>query len=132
MSYTILIVDDNPFVRLALRDRLERTTGWQVCGQAENGKVAVEKVKTLHPDVVILDLQMPVMNGLEAAREIRAVSPATEMIMFTMHSSEQLRKDARDAGIRDLVSKSLGTGEHLLAVLGNLFAARRMSRGAAK
>ena len=132
MSYTILIVDDNPFVRLALRDRLERTTGWQVCGQAENGKVAVEKVRALHPDVVILDLQMPVMNGLEAAREIRAVAPGTEMIMFTMHSSEQLLKEARAAGIREVVSKSVGTGEHLLAVLGNLFVARRMSRSATK
>jgi len=120
MSCSILIVDDNPFVRLALRDRLERATGWRVCGQAENGKVAVEKVKALHPDIVILDLQMPVMNGLEAAREIRAVAPGTEMIMFTMYCSEQLRKDAWAAGIRDVVSKSLGTTEHLLAVLRDL------------
>jgi DNA-binding NarL/FixJ family response regulator len=120
MSYSILIVDDNPYVRVALRDHLERNTNWRVCGQAENGKIAVEKVKSLHPDVVILDLQMPVMNGLEAAREISAVAPGTEMIMFTMYSSDQLAKDARAAGIRNVVSKSMGNAEHLLAVLKNL------------
>ncbi|MGC2331396.1 MAG: response regulator transcription factor [Candidatus Acidiferrales bacterium] len=120
MSYTVLIVDDNPYVRVALRDQLERNTPWRACGQAENGRVAVEKVKALRPDVVILDLQMPVMNGLEAVREIRAVAPSTEMIMFTMHNTEQLLKDARAAGIRNVVSKSVATGEHLLAVLRKL------------
>jgi DNA-binding NarL/FixJ family response regulator len=120
MSYSILIVDDNPYVRVALRDHLERNTNWRVCGQAENGKIAVEKVKSLHPDVVILDLQMPVMNGLEAAWEISAVAPGTEMIMFTMYGSDQLAKDARAAGIRNVVSKSMGNAEHLLEVLRNL------------
>ena len=120
VPYTVLIVDDNPYVRIALRDHIERSTDWQVCGQAENGKVAVEQVIALRPDVVILDLQMPVMNGLEAAREINAVAPGTKMIMFTMHSSAQLEKDARAAGIRGVVSKTGRTAEHLLAALRDL------------
>ncbi len=75
MSGTVLIVDDSPVIRHALRSCIEQTTAWQVCGEAENGKIAVEKVKTLHPDVVILDLQMPVMDGLEAAGQIYQLAP---------------------------------------------------------
>ena len=77
-----------------------------MCGEAENGKVAVEKVIGLHPDIVILDLAMPVMNGFEAARQIRGTAPATAMLMFTMHNSRQFLKDAQAAGIKDVLSKS--------------------------
>jgi hypothetical protein len=70
MSHTILIVDDSSLIRHTLRSFIEQTNEWQVCGEAENGAVAIEKVKELHPDVVILDLQMPVMDGLEAAGQI--------------------------------------------------------------
>jgi two-component system, NarL family, response regulator NreC len=120
LSYTILIVDDNTLGRHSVRASIEQNTDWRVCGEAENGKVAVEKVRALRPDVVILDLQMPVMNGLEAAREIRLLAPNTAMIMFTMHSCEQLVKEARAAGIRDVVSKSSGITEHLFASVRNL------------
>lgn len=75
MSYTVLIVDDNVLIRHALHSSIEQTRDWQVCGEAENGKVAVEKVKQLHPDVVILDLQMPFMNGLEVAGQINSLAP---------------------------------------------------------
>src|ERR1700726_2830844 len=81
----ILIVDDSSMVRSSLRSWFENSSEWQVCGEAENGKVAVEKVEELHPDVVILDLQMPVMNGLEAAREIKRLSPTTAIIIFTVN-----------------------------------------------
>lgn len=70
---TILIVDDNSAVRHSLRCCIEQNPNWRVCGKAENGKVAVEKVTGLHPDIVILDLAMPVMNGFEAARQIRGL-----------------------------------------------------------
>jgi two-component system response regulator NreC len=94
VSYTILIVDDSAFVRHAIRSFIEETKDWEVCGEAENGKVAIEKVKELHPDVVILDFQMPVMGGLEAAGQINLIAPNTAMLMFTMHNSEQLLKIA--------------------------------------
>ena len=75
MSYRVLIVDDNATVRNLVRSSIERNREWEVCGEAENGRLAVEKVQQLHPDVVVLDLQMPVMNGLEAARQITRLVP---------------------------------------------------------
>jgi len=117
VSRTILIVDDNTLVRGLIRTWVEGYEDWNVCGEAENGKIAVEKVEQLHPDIVLLDLQMPVMNGLEAARRISRVAPETAMVMLTMHESAQLLADARAAGIRDVVSKTDPLGEHLLSTL---------------
>lgn len=117
LSYSILIVDDSAPLRRSLRYWIEQDKTWTICGEAENGKVAVDKVKELRPDVVILDLDMPVMNGLEAGREIARIAPATSMVMFTMHSSEQLVKAARAVGIKEVVSKSGGDLNHLLAAL---------------
>ena len=123
MSHTILIVDDSALIRQSLRSCLEQDPDWRVCGEAEDGKVAVEKVKELHPDIVILDLQMPVMNGIEAARQISRLAPNTAMLMFTLYSGEQLLQDAQAAGIKDVVSKSNGAAEHLLASLRTICAA---------
>ena len=78
MSYNVLIAGDSALIRHALRSSIEQTTDWQVCGEAENGKVAVEKVKQLHPDVVILDLQMPFMDGLEVARQMNLLAPTPQ------------------------------------------------------
>jgi DNA-binding NarL/FixJ family response regulator len=108
LAPTILIVDDSALMRRVLRSTIEKDSEWEVCGEAENGKIAVEKVKELHPVVVFLDLQMPVMNGLEAARQINAIAPKTEMLMYTMHNSEQVQKDAHSAGIKQVVSKTDG------------------------
>ncbi len=115
MSYTILIVDDNALIRHTLRTCIEQNTDWYVCGEAENGRVAVDKAQELHPDIVILDFQMPVMNGLEAARCIASCVPKAVVLMLTMHNSEQLRKDALAAGIRDVLSKTENVTDHLLA-----------------
>ena len=120
MLHTILIVDESALVRHALRSCIEQTRDWQVCGEAENGKVAVEQVRELHPDVVILDLQMPVMDGLEAAGQINQLAPNTVMLMFTMHNCEQLLKYAPTVGVREVLSKSDGLAEHLLASLKRL------------
>jgi DNA-binding NarL/FixJ family response regulator len=117
MMHTILIVDDNSKIRSSLRAWIEGNADFQVCGEAENGKVAIEKVEQMRPDIVILDLQMPVMNGLEAAREINQVSPNTVMLMFTMHPSGELLRAARAVGIRDVVSKSDQLSGPLLVAL---------------
>jgi len=120
MSYRVLIVDDNATVRNLVRSSIERNREWEVCGEAENGRLAVEKVQQLHPDVVVLDLQMPVMNGLEAARQITRLVPNLAMVMLTMHNCAQLLKDAQAAGIKDVVSKSDGSLNDLLVSLRNI------------
>ena len=78
----------------------------QLCGEAENGAVSLDMVLTRNPDIVVLDLAMPGMNGLELAREIAATAPRTRMILFTSNDCEQLVKEAQDAGIRKGVAKS--------------------------
>jgi DNA-binding NarL/FixJ family response regulator len=120
VSCTVLIVDDNALVRRSLRACIEHGTDLQVCGEAENGQVAVEKVKELHPDIAILDLQMPVMNGLEAGRQISLVAPDTALVMFTMHTNDQLLKKARAAGFTQVLSKSVGIADQLLPSLKSL------------
>ncbi len=101
----ILIVDDSSMIRSSLRSWFEKSSDWQICGEAENGQMAIQKVDELHPDLVILDFQMPGMNGLEAARQINDRAPQTAMLMFTMHPSGELLRAARQAGVRDVVSK---------------------------
>ena len=105
MSTTVLIVDDSLPIRRSLRNWFARREGWEVCGEAENGAVAVDQVKVLNPDVVILDLSMPVMNGLDAARKIASIAPKTNMVLFTVHASEFLEQDAQRAGIKAVISK---------------------------
>ena len=117
MKHTVLIVDDNTMIRSSLQSWIEGNADFQVCGEAENGTVAVQKVEEMHPDVVILDLQMPVMDGLEAARKISNIAPDTAMVMFTMHPSRELLKVAQAVGVRDVVSKTDRLSDHLLLAL---------------
>jgi two-component system, chemotaxis family, chemotaxis protein CheY len=117
LVHTILIVDDSAVIRRLLRSTIEQNSDWEVCGEAENGEVAVQRVRELHPDIVTLDLQMPVMDGLEAARQIAVVAPNTAMLMLTMHNSDQLLKDAHAAGIKDVISKTNAPAAQLLTSL---------------
>lgn len=117
MALSILIVDDSAIVRHCLRSCIEHNTDWCVCGEAENGKTAVEKVEKLCPDAVILDFAMPVMNGVDAARRIARIAPHTAMVMLTMHYSDELLKKAQAAGIKDVISKSERVVDHLLTSL---------------
>jgi DNA-binding NarL/FixJ family response regulator len=117
MAFKILIADDNSAIRRLLRFFIEHTTDWQICSEAENGRIAIDKVAELKPHAVVLDLSMPVMNGLDAAREITRIAPDVQIVMFTMHVSEQLRQDARAAGIKEVISKSDTIRNHLLASL---------------
>lgn len=119
----ILIVDDVPAIRGSLRRYLEQETDWVICGEAENGKVAVEQVQRLHPDLVLLDLSMPVMNGLDAARAIRLIAPGTHILMFTLHTYPQLLDEARKAGIAAVISKGGAATSEVLDALRSLLAA---------
>ena len=117
MAPKILIVDDSPVIRKAIRSSIEWTTDWQVCGEAEDGKDAIQKFKDLSPNIVILDLQMPVMNGLDAGREIARIAPNAILVMFTMHCSEELVSLAHAVGIREVVSKSESSPDHLISAM---------------
>jgi len=107
----ILIVDDHESVRLGLQAMIESHPEWTVCGEAGTGREAVEKAKELKPDVVIMDITMPDLNGLEATRQIAKAVPQTEVLVFSMHQSEQLLHDALKAGARGYVSKAAGGRE---------------------
>lgn len=105
MPLTLAIVDDSAKIRHTLRTFFESNTDWKLCGEAENGRAAIELVQRLGPDLVVLDFSMPEMNGLEAARNIAAISPKTGIVLFTAHASKQLISEADDAGIRAVVHK---------------------------
>jgi two-component system, NarL family, nitrate/nitrite response regulator NarL len=116
----ILIVDDSPMTRRLIRTRVEVKTDWEVCGEAENGAEAIEMVRNFNPDLIILDLVMPVMDGLEAARKITRIAPHTPMLLFTMQNSGQLLLDARAAGIQQVLSKSDTGTDHLISSMRSL------------
>jgi DNA-binding NarL/FixJ family response regulator len=105
MSHTILIADDSIFIRKALCNLFDREEDFDVCGEAENGREAVDKARELHPDLILLDLSMPVMNGLDATRILKRVMPEVPVIMFSMYSDSSTEKEARSAGVWGLVSK---------------------------
>jgi two-component system, chemotaxis family, chemotaxis protein CheY len=117
MSAQILIVDDSPFLRRSIRSSIEQNTDWQVCGEAENGQVAIEKTKEFDPDLIILDLAMPIMNGLDAARHIAGFAPGVAILLFTMHGSRELLKYAELIGIKQVLSKSSGGIEQLMSTV---------------
>ncbi len=102
----ILIADDHEVVRRGVRTLLETRPEWEVCGEAAGGREAVQKAKQLKPDVVVLDIGMPDLNGLEATRQILRTVPRTEVIILTIHDSEQVIHDVLDAGARGYVLKS--------------------------
>lgn len=116
MPYSILIVDDNARIREAVRLALSRSKEGDVCGEAENGQEAIDKVKELHPDVVILDYQMPVLDGLRAAVQIKRIAPETKIVLFTMHDSPKIMNYAGMFGVDEVVSKSDGETKLLGAV----------------
>lgn len=106
MAKVVLIVDDNAFVRQALYELFKREADFEVCGEAGNGREAIEKAQQLHPDLIVLDLSMPVMNGLDAARVLNRLMPTVPLIMYTALGDSFVRQQARLIGISELVSKS--------------------------
>ena len=105
MPLRILVADDHHVVRAGLRTLLETEKGWEVCAEATNGREALEKAKELKPDVAVLDISMPLLNGVEATRQIRKLSPQTEVLILTMHDSESLIQEVLEAGARGYILK---------------------------
>jgi DNA-binding NarL/FixJ family response regulator len=105
MPVRILVADDHQVVRTGLRALLESKSGWQVCAEAANGREAVEKAGQLKPDVAVLDIGMPLLNGVEATRQIRKLSPQTEILILTMHDSELLIQEVLGAGALGYILK---------------------------
>lgn len=102
----ILVADDHELVRKGLRTVLQARAGWTLCGEAADGREAVEKARALRPHVVIMDLSMPELNGLEATRQIKRDLPDTEILILSMHQSEQLIHEVLAAGARGYLLKS--------------------------
>jgi DNA-binding NarL/FixJ family response regulator len=105
-SLTILIADDHELVRRGIRTVFEARPQWKICGEASTGREAIEKAKKLGPDVVLLDITMPDIGGLEAIPEILAVCPSTKILVLTMHDSGEIAANALGLGASGLVLKS--------------------------
>jgi NarL family two-component system response regulator LiaR len=120
LQHRFLVVYDNRYIRYSLRAIIEAVPGWRVCGEAGDGAEALIKVGEVRPSVVIMDLQMPTMNGLEAARHISRLSPNLPIIMCTMFNTPQLQMDATSAGIYAIVDKGANLQNQLLQSVRNL------------
>jgi DNA-binding NarL/FixJ family response regulator len=113
MPKAILVVDDNAGVRQALCRAFASEADFEICGEAVNGRDAIEKARALSPDLIVMDLSMPVMNGIDAVRALKACMPMVPVIMFSEYSDVFSETEARSAGISALVSKS----EHVSALI---------------
>lgn len=117
----ILIADDHDVVRAGVRRLLEKEPGCEVCGEAANGREAVVLAENLQPDVAVLDLTMPELNGLEAARQIKRRLPEVEVVMLTAHDDENLVHQVFDVGARSYIVKTEAV-EHLVSAVRSAFA----------
>jgi DNA-binding NarL/FixJ family response regulator len=105
LAKSVLIVDDNAYIRQALCEVFKREADFEVCGEAGNGKEAIEKAQELRPDLIVLDLSMPVMNGLDAARVLKRLMPTVPLIMYSAFGDGSAEYQARLIGISEVVSK---------------------------
>src|SRR5260370_41948893 len=115
-AFRILVADDHPIFRFGLRSFLGSHESWEVCGEAADGKEAIEKCRQLKTDLLILDICMPRLNGVDAARQILKDNPAQRILVLTSVDSEQVVRDCLDAGVRGWVFKSDGTEDLKTAV----------------
>lgn len=112
----ILVADDHEIVRQGLRTLLEAHPGWEVCGEAADGREAVSKVQQLRPDVIALDIGMPNLNGLDAARQILRENPKAKILFLTIYETDQAARDAVQIGAKGLILKSDAARELVTAV----------------
>ena len=125
-------MDDHEVVRQGIRSIIQTSRPeWEVCGEAADGKEAIEAVKSLKPDVVILDITMPVMSGLEAASRIARLGLDCSVLIFTMHESERLATEVREAGAQGFVHKSRA-GRDLIVAIDALLAGNTFFGGPVK
>ncbi len=114
VAKSILVVDDSPLVRHGIRQILEVDEDFTVCGEAVDGRDAIDKAMDLHPDLIILDMVMPHMNGLQAAQVLHQIMPTVPLILFSMHAGIFSQSEVEAAGIRAVVPKAEG-GKLLLS-----------------
>src|ERR1700682_2090407 len=105
LNARILIADDQASMRRVLKALIETRPSWEACGEAENGYQAVQKATELQPDLIVLDLSMPVMAGLGAARAISRAMPTVPILIYTMYVSPELAVEAKKAGVQQIVDK---------------------------
>jgi DNA-binding NarL/FixJ family response regulator len=120
----ILLADDHDLTRAGIRYLLEKQKDWSVCGEAPNGRIAVELAEELRPDVAILDMSMPELNGAETTRQILRKSPRTKILIYTMHETERIITDVLDAGASGVVLKS-DAGENMVLAIESIAKGRR-------
>jgi DNA-binding NarL/FixJ family response regulator len=114
MEARILIVDDSPLLRSAIRRVIEHNPEWSVCGEAPDGQIAVELTEQLSPDLIVMDLAMPYLNGFEATQQIKSHHPDTPVLLCSLHWSSHLAEQAQNAGVSGAVSKSEGLTHNLM------------------
>lgn len=112
----IVVADDHDVVRAGVKTILQARPDWDICGEAADGQEAVDQVQKLHPDVVILDVSMPRLNGLEAAEKITQLQTDTRILIFTMHDSKSIARAAEKAGAQGLVIKSYAARDLIRAL----------------
>jgi two-component system, NarL family, response regulator NreC len=123
MTIRVVLADDHVLVRQSLKSLLERE-GFHVVGEASDGQEAIRRVESLHPDIAVMDLSMPTLNGVDAARELSRSSPKTKSILLTQHNEDQYVSEALGAGVKGYVLKSQAAGDLVQAI-------RQISRGEA-
>jgi DNA-binding NarL/FixJ family response regulator len=132
MSTRILIVDDHEVVREGVRSIIVNARPqWEICGEATNGQEAIDAAMKFRPDVILLDITMPVLNGLDAAIRISGLGLSSRILIFTMHESGELAKDARRVGARGYVTKS-DAGRHLVRAIETLLSGHTFFGGPEK
>jgi DNA-binding NarL/FixJ family response regulator len=121
MATRVVLADDHVLVRQSLKSLLERE-GFQVVGEASDGNEAIRQVNSVHPDIAVMDISMPMINGVEVAREVRRSSPKTKSILLTQHDESQYIFEALEAGVKGYVLKSQAFGDLVQAI-------KQVSRG---
>jgi DNA-binding NarL/FixJ family response regulator len=124
---SILIVDDSPVIRGSLRTLLEAQPEWVICGEADNGCDGIEKAAKLRPDLIVIDLAMPILNGIDASRVLKRFMPAVPIVMFTSFSDPCIKKMAMAAGLDAFVDKS-ESPETLLECIEQLLVPKLLQR----